>query len=407
MPYVPRTPLKAVVAGGGVAGAATAIGLRRIGVDVIVYESRPDPAGPVGSFLSLAGNGLRGLTALNCLEPIQRAGFDVPRQRMWSSSGRLLGDVPRGRLSTETLFSVTLRRSQLVEQLRNEAVAAGATIVTGRRLVAATESPAAICMQFDDDSEAEADVLVGADGIWSTTRRLVDPTAPEPTYAGIYTLSGISDVAMNAPARSELEPGCFNLVFARRGAFIYLPHPDGQIWWAAQVASPIAPDPADVGLAELKDLYRHEATPSTILDATVTLEPLTLHHTLRPVPGWHSARIALLGDAAHPVGAGQGASMAIEDAVVLADRLSPAARSGSAEDLKTGLEQYVQLRQARTAKMVKTGAANRDAKTAGPIRRTMNDLIMPFVFRHFYEKATAWLYSADLPTLPTQQAEHI
>jgi 2-polyprenyl-6-methoxyphenol hydroxylase-like FAD-dependent oxidoreductase len=80
-----------VIVGGGVAGAASAIALRRIGAEVDVYEAYEDPAGPVGSFLSLAANGLRGLAALGCLSQVQEAGFPVAWQRMWSGNGKLLG----------------------------------------------------------------------------------------------------------------------------------------------------------------------------------------------------------------------------------------------------------------------------------------------------------------------------
>ncbi|MFC9762811.1 NAD(P)-binding protein [Rhodococcus jostii] len=85
--------MEALVAGGGVSGTATAIALRRIGSDVTLYETHSDPAGQVGSFLSLASNGLRGLKALGCLDQVQQPGFAVPTQRMWSGTGRLLAEV--------------------------------------------------------------------------------------------------------------------------------------------------------------------------------------------------------------------------------------------------------------------------------------------------------------------------
>src|ERR1700677_2073511 len=100
--------MRITVIGGGVAGSASAIALARIGADVTVYEAYEDPAGPVGSFVSLAVNGLRTLGALGCLEPVQRAGFDVARQRMWSGSGKVLGEVARGRRPEDDLHSVTL-----------------------------------------------------------------------------------------------------------------------------------------------------------------------------------------------------------------------------------------------------------------------------------------------------------
>jgi len=365
------------VAGAGVAGSAAAIALRQIGAEVTVYETNPDPAGAVGSFVSLAINGLRGLATLDCLEPAQRAGIEVPWQRMWSSTGKLLGDVPRGRLTGDSLNSVTLRRGDLVDLLRQQALRDGVEIVTGRRLIHAIPTDGGIRASFDGGAETgtetgrldvEADLLLGADGIWSTTRRLLDPTAPTPKYAGMYSVSGVAEGV-------EVAPGTFNLVFARSGAFLYLADNHGRLWWSAQVSQPLRPDLEAVDLATLRHLFRHEEMPTAILRSATQLQRPTLLH--------------VLGDAAHPVGAGQGASMAIEDAVVLADRLA------DATSLDAGLADYVRVRRARTAKMSKTATANRDAKTAGALARRMNDVLMPFFIRHFYEKATAWLY-ADL-----------
>ena len=159
--------MRAVVIGGGVAGSASAIALARIGADVTVYEAYEDPAGPVGSYVSLAVNGLRALEALGCLAQVQSAGFPVARQRMWSGRGKLLGDVARGRRPEDSLRSVALMRADLVTALRAAALAAGARIVTGQRL----DSEA-------DQRTADADLIVGADGIWSATRRALDPAAP-------------------------------------------------------------------------------------------------------------------------------------------------------------------------------------------------------------------------------------
>src|SRR6202046_3109574 len=105
--------MRAVVMGGGVAGSASAIALARIGAEVTVYEAYEDPAGPVGSYVSLAINGLRALGTLGVLDAVQQAGFPVARQRMWSGRGKLLGDVARGRRPQDELLSVTLMRGDL------------------------------------------------------------------------------------------------------------------------------------------------------------------------------------------------------------------------------------------------------------------------------------------------------
>jgi 2-polyprenyl-6-methoxyphenol hydroxylase-like FAD-dependent oxidoreductase len=389
-----------MVAGGGVAGAACAVALAKTGAQVTVFEAYGDAAGgggekpagsdgaglagsgsaeaggPPGSFLSLAANGLRGLEVLGCLDAVRAAGFAVPRQRMWAGNGKLLADVPRGRTGTDPMISVTLMRAGLVSALRDEARRAGAEIVTGQRVTGSDLAGAA----------DRADLMVGADGIWSATRRFLDPDGPEPGYAGQYSVSGVS-------SGLGLEPGAWNLIYGRHGAFIYLPVPDGSVWWSAQVSAPEPPGPDAGRLDQLTALYGAEDQAASILRAAGTVHGVTQHHVLAPVPRWHDDRTVLVGDAAHPVGSGQGASMAIEDAIVLAQELQ-AARS-----VPAGLAAYDQRRRARVAKMARTAAANRDAKVAGPVAARMRNLIMPIMVPRFFEKSTAWLYAYDPGTL--------
>ncbi|MGW2559197.1 FAD-dependent monooxygenase [Streptomyces sp. NPDC001514] len=109
---------------------------------------------------------------------------------MWSAGGHLLGDVPRGRHSSDPLHGVTLMRGRLVTALRQAARDAGAKIVTGERLVDVTETPEAVTARFAGTGRDSADLLVAADGIWSTVRGLLDPAASRPQYAGLYAISG-------------------------------------------------------------------------------------------------------------------------------------------------------------------------------------------------------------------------
>jgi salicylate hydroxylase len=373
--------MRAVVVGGGVAGSASAIALARIGADVTVYEAYEDPAGPVGSYVSLAVNGLRALDALDCLPAVQAAGFPVARQRMWSGRGKLLGDVARGRRPEDPLLSVTIMRADLVTRLRAAAFEAGARIAAGQRL----DGPA-------DERAADADLVVGADGIWSATRRALDPASPLPTYAGLYSVSGTSGAL---PA--GLPTDGFNWIFAKRGVFIYLPAPDGTVWWTAQVSASAPPaDPAAVGVPELTALFGGEAQAAALLRAATSVRTANLGHVLRPVTRRHDGRIVLIGDAAHPVGAGQGASIALEDAVVLARHLAAA----GTDAIGAALAAFDAERQRRAGKLAGMETRNRDAKTAGPIATRMRELIMPHTFNRFYENATGWLYDYDPGLLP-------
>lgn len=378
--------MRAIVIGGGVAGAVTALALRRVGAEVTVYEAYEDPAGHVGSFVSLATNGLRGLAALGCLPQVQTAGFEIPRHRMWSAGGRLLGDVPRGRRSSDTLHSVTLMRGRLVAALRDAAREAGAEIVTGERLTGVIETADGAIAEFASGRRSAADLLVAADGIWSTVRGLLDPAAPRPEYAGLYTVSGVSRL-------DNVAPGVFNMTFARNGAFIHLAAGDGDVWWSAQIADPVEPDRHGVSGQEWQrrtaGLYRLEAVPSAVIAATTHMHPTVIMHAVDPVPTWHTDRIVLIGDAAHPVGAGQGASMAIEDALTLAAALR------AAPTVPAALTAYDAERRQRIVKLLGTAEDNRKAKKAGPVKRRLQALLMRTFMPLFYEKATAWLYSYE------------
>ncbi|GIJ47079.1 FAD-dependent oxidoreductase [Virgisporangium aliadipatigenens] len=372
--------MRAIVIGGGVAGAAAALALRRTGAEVTVYEAYEDPAGDVGSFVSLATNGLRGLDALGVLPTVQAAGHEVPRMRMWSAGGRLIADVPRGRRSGDTLHSVTLMRGRLVAALRAAAVDAGARIVTGVRLTGLTETGSGVVAAFGDGQRDSADLLVAADGIWSTVRGLLDPAAPTAEYAGLYSVSGVSTM-------DGVKPGVFHLTFARNGAFIHLGVGGREVWWSAQVAAPVPPPPGTP--PPIAELYRDEAVPSAVIAATTAVQPTVLMHVVDPVATWHSGRVVLIGDAAHPVGAGQGASMAIEDAVVLAAALR------DAPSVSAALQAFSGERRPRITKLLGAAEDNRRAKKAGALKRRLQAAGMRLFVPLFYERATAWLYAYE------------
>lgn len=368
--------MRVAVVGGGIAGSACAVALRRIGAEVTVHEAYPDPAGAVGSFVSLAANGLRAVAALGCLPAVRAAGFPVARQRMWSGRGTLLGEVARARRPQDPMLSITLLRADLVRILREQAIRSGAAVLTGQR---APEAP-------------DADLVVGADGIWSATRLRLDPHAPRPRYAGIYTVSGVSD-ARRAPAGTPTDG--FNWIFARRGVLIHLPAPDGTIWWSAQVSDPAAPaDPTAVGPAELAGIFATEPPALDVLRAAPRVRSATLVHVLAPVRTSHDDRTVLVGDAAHPAGSGQGASMALEDAVVLTHELA-AARS-----VPAALDAFDRARRPRAGKLARMESKNRDAKTAGPLAARLREIVMPQVFPRVYENATGWLYDFEPAELP-------
>jgi 2-polyprenyl-6-methoxyphenol hydroxylase-like FAD-dependent oxidoreductase len=142
-----------------------------------------------------------------------------------------------------------------------------------------------------------------------------------------------------------------------------------------------------------------ERLPAAVLAATTKVHRTTLNHWLPPVPVWSRGPLVLVGDAIHPVGAGQGASQAIEDGVVLAHSLDQQPTRLAA------LAAYEAARRPRIARMLKASDDNRAAKRAGPTRRALERVMMPLVLRHFYDRATAWLYSYEPPTVPSGRTQ--
>jgi hypothetical protein len=213
----------------------------------------------------------------------------------------------------------------------------------------------------------------------------------------MYTVSGVSDGA-RIPAGAPTDG--FNWIFARHGVFIHIPAPDGTVWWSAQVSDRAGgesggpADPTAIGPSELAGIFATEPGALDVLGAATQVRSATLMHVLAPVRVRHDDRTVLVGDAAHPAGSGQGASMALEDAVVLTREL--AAAGGIAD----GLAAFDRARQPRAGKLARMESKNRDAKTAGPLAARLREIVMPHVFPRVYENATGWLYDFEAVELP-------
>ncbi|WP_055694283.1 FAD-dependent oxidoreductase [Streptomyces prasinopilosus] len=380
--------MRTIVIGGGIAGPAIALALQRIGHDVTVYEAYDVPPEDVGAHFSLAVNGLRALEKLGCLRDVQAAGYPVERMRFYTEGGHLLGDVPRLRREADPMRSISLQRGRLVAILRRAALDAGAQIVTGERLVGGTESADGVVAEFDSGRRDTAELLVGADGVWSTVRGLIDPSAPRAEYAGLYGVAGIATM-------TGLEPGVWNLAYARNGAFVYTSIDEETQWWTAQIGDPVKPDLRGIDdaqwLRRVTELFP-EAMPRAVVGAATSIVASGYLNVCDPVRTWHSERMVLVGDAAHPVGVGHGASMCVEDALELAAALS------STPTVPAALEAYDAARRPRIDKLLKHGHNARESKRPGAVKRQVNAAKMR-VLLPFFERAQGYLYDYEPPSL--------
>jgi len=382
----------ALVIGGGIAGPVAAIALRKAGIAATVHEGHPGDAGGIGGALMLAPNGMAALHTIGIDGPVAAVGLATPRMVMETGSGKRLGtfqDLPG--LPASRLFA----RGELHQVLLGEAVARGVHVEFGKRLVAVDNLPDRVVAHFADGTSATADVLVGADGIRSTVRELLDAAAPKPRYVGLLGLAGW------VPAEGLASTGgAFHLAFGRRAFFGYMVADDGRAGWFANLASaePLTAaqaraTPAREWLRRLTELYVDDTIPAVEMLSRTREEDLVNVGALEdmpPVPVWHRGRAVLVGDAAHATSpsSGQGASLAIESAVELARCLR------DEPTVERAFQVYELARRPRVEKIIKQTARVNSDKAPGPLGRMVRDLLFPVAMRTFYtpEKMFGWIH---------------
>jgi FAD-dependent urate hydroxylase len=396
---------KALIIGGGVAGPVAAMALQRADIEAVLYEAYQQPTEEVGSYLTVATNGIDALRAVGADTPVLAAGFPTPTNVLWSGTGRRLGSVSNGGRLEDGTTSHTIKRARLYRTLHQQAATRGVHIQGGKRLRDVEATPdGGVLARFNDGTRAAGEVLIGADGIHSTTRHLIDPVAPAPRYVGLVNFGGYTPKA--AP---DAEPGAWNMIFGRRAFFGYVVDPAGGTVWFANVPRPPVTKEERAAITtqqwqqQLLELFAGDRGPASDLVAAGILE-LAADNTydLPRVPTWHKGPMVVIGDAAHAPSptSGQGASMAAEDAVVLAKSLR------DLPDIPQALAAYERLRRARVERIVAQGARSSSSKTPGPVGRVLRDLLLPVVFKLLVtDKSLAWMYDHhidwDTPSTPT------
>ncbi|MGH2969630.1 MAG: FAD-dependent oxidoreductase [Solirubrobacteraceae bacterium] len=375
------TPTRsALVIGGGIAGPAVAMALEKTGIDPVVYEAHPGGGEGTGVFLTLASNGVDALRVLGADEPALAVGFPTPGITLRSGTGKRLGESRTGRSLADGTTSQTLKRADLYRVLHEQALARGIRVEHGKRLVDAHDTGDGVRAVFADGSEAVADVLIGCDGVHSTVRRIIDPTAPAPTYAGLVTTGGYA-----RGVRVDAEPGSYEMIFGKRAFFGYATAPDGEVWWFANVPRRDEPTAAELGASGgeacrrgLLELYAADAGPAVpLVKATPAMPALSPIHSIPHLPAWHRGRMIVVGDAAHAPSptSGQGASLSIEDAVMLAKCL---------RDLpgpEAAFARFEAARRPRVERIIKWAARINNSKAAGPVARVLRDAMLPAILK--------------------------
>jgi len=333
------------IVGGGIGGLFAANALLARGLSVAVYEQAP-ALGEVGAGVYVTPNAMRHLERVGLGPAVAARGARVgPGSAYFRHDGTPIAPVQvTDAAGWNACFG--MHRADFVELLAADLPAG--VVRTGHRAVGIEQAGAKARVRFGSGASAEADVVVGADGIHSELRPHVFPPS-KPVFHGTISYRGLIP-AERLPGwptdRWEMwaGPSKHFLVFpVRHGAMLnYVGFvPAGEEMkesWSA---------PGDPAL-----LRREFAGWDPRIGALLAQVDKTFRWALydrEPLPGWSRGRLTLLGDAAHPMlpHLGQGANQSIEDGIALATILGEAKKEGVGEALLA----YERLRRERVAEV--------------------------------------------------------
>ncbi|WP_374975985.1 FAD-dependent monooxygenase [Microbacterium trichothecenolyticum] len=312
---------KVAIAGSGVSGLAAAIQLAKAGVEVDVFEAKPELSA-LGSGISLQGNALRVFDALGAWDDIRAAGysFEGLNLRAPGPGAPIVAELPDVKTGgPDYPAAMGMPRPALARILLDHAQKAGANVRFGAKVTGLEQSADGVEVFVDGTSAGAYDLLIGADGLNSVVRGLIGIEAkPEPTGMGIWR-SFVSRPA--EVVRSELYYGGPVYIAG------YTPTGEGTMYAflveKAQDRFDISDE--DATRVMLEESRAYEGPWNSIRTdleggAHANYTWFTKHIVEEP---WNRGRVVLIGDAAHscPPTIAQGAAQGLEDALVLTELL--------------------------------------------------------------------------------------
>ncbi|MGH1561098.1 FAD-dependent monooxygenase [Caulobacter segnis] len=300
-----------LIIGGGIGGLTSAIALRNRGFEVELIER--DPTWSVyGVGIIQQSNVVRAVAALGILDDYLEAGFGYDHVEVYLPDGRMVAKIPSPKLAGGYPANVGIARPALHKVLGDRAKAAGASIRLGLTATALEEDVSGVAVTFSDETKGRYDLVIGADGLYSATRKALFPgRAAAGTHRPVGVRATISTVppTSSASRRSKARPASASCPCPSSGC---------------TCSSPRLEEPGKrrferEGLAAAMRQRLAKAPPRiAALAGAITDDDEVVYKPLESLfveGAWSKGRVVLIGDAIHATTPhlGQGAGMAIED----------------------------------------------------------------------------------------------
>jgi 6-hydroxynicotinate 3-monooxygenase len=354
--------LSIAIIGAGIGGLTTASALRRFGIEVHIYEQASRFA-RIGAGIQQSPNAIKVLRGLGLEEQLRRAAFRplTSFNREWDTGAvtneYALGDRLERRYGAAHLL---MHRGDLHEILAS--IVPSGIINLSRKLVGIEPSAAGVTLIFADGARAQADAVIGADGVHSIVREiLLGPEKPRFTgrvaYRTTYPASRLGGLTVEDTTKWWGVDRHIVIYYVKpRREEIYFvtstPEPDFEVEsWSAKG-----------DLATLREAYAgFHSQVRAVIAACPEVHKWALVER-DPLPRWSEGRATLLGDACHPMTPymAQGATAAMEDAAILARCLAGVDSDGVAEAFR----RYESTRLPRTSRIQLTSRQNTWMRTA-------------------------------------------
>ena len=377
-----RKPSIAVV-GAGIGGLAVAATLRRIGIDVQVYEQAPRFA-RVGAGIQMMPNSMKVLRGIGVEERLRRTAFQpYSHLNREGDTGKVMRELPM----PESLFGapyLCMHRADLHEALLS--AIPQEIIHLDKKLVGLEQTAGRVTLAFADGTRANADAAIGADGVHSLVRDIiVGPDAPihkgRIAYRAVFSAALLNGFDIG-PSRTKWWGTDRHIVIyyvtAARSELYFVTSVQEPAEWVTKESWSAKGD-----VKELRKLYEgFHADVRAVLEACPDCHKWAILER-EPLPHWSDGCVVLLGDACHPMTPymAQGGATAIEDAAILARCLDAV----EGDDIEGAFRRYEAHRKPRTSRIQAISSANTWMKGG-------ND-------------DTSWLYGYDAWNVPLTPAE--